>query len=222
MFKSEKNVSVFCYYEGMRYKAVGFDYGGVIGGINSTGERFDEKVCNLLSISKETYDTTYYQLNHKINLGDIDSRAEFWKIFLEALGKSEKLDELLVLENESTKYHQTIDLDMVDLIDKIHRLGYKTGLFSNTTLEGGNNMRKQGLDKHFDAFQISAEIKIMKPNPDGFKYFANQLGVELKELIFVDDAEKSLSTAKECGFTPILFTTKEKLIQQLCSLGILD
>ena len=204
----------------MRYKAIGFDYGGVIGGLNSSGKRFNEKVCELLSISKDEYETTYYSLNHKIQLGEIDSRAEFWKIFLEVLGKSEKLDELLDFENESAKHHRTIEPEMVSLVDKIRRQGYKTGLFSNTTLEGGENMRNQGLDKHFDVFLISSEIKLMKPDPKGFKLLADKLGVQLSELIYVDDAEKSLSTADECGFTPILFTTKEALIEELSRLGI--
>lgn len=82
-------------------------------------------------------------------------------------------------------------------------------------------MRRQGLEKHFDVFQISAETKLMKPQPEAFRHFAEALGVSVTELVFVDDAEKSLSTATECGFTSILFTGKEDLIGQLQSFGIL-
>ena len=110
---------------------------------------------------------------------------------------------------------------MVQLVDEIRAAGYKTGLLSNTTLEGGADMRRQGLDQHFDVFHISAETKLMKPQPAAFKHFADDLGVELAELIFIDDAEKSLSTAAECGFTPIFFKGRAELREQLQEIGIL-
>jgi hypothetical protein len=39
-------------------------------------------------------------------------------------------------------------------------------------------------------------------------------------MAFIDDAEKSLSTAQEVGFVPILFETYEKLRYQLTERGI--
>ncbi len=82
-------------------------------------------------------------------------------------------------------------------------------------------MREKGLDKHFDVFHISAETALVKPEPDAFKHLANELGVEIKELVYIDDSEKSLSTSKECGFTPVLFESYEQLVNDLTRLDVL-
>jgi HAD superfamily hydrolase (TIGR01509 family) len=205
----------------MNYKAVGFDYGGVIGGVGTTGGAFTEKACKLLGVDKEQYRVIYFSLNSKINLGEITSWREFWALFLEKLGQPEQLEGLMKLSDETQKHLRKIEPVMVELVDEVRAAGYKTGLLSNTTLEGGADMRQQGLDRHFDVFDISAETKLMKPQPEAFKHFADDLGVGMTELIFIDDAEKSLSTAKECGFTPILFKSPDEIRKQLQSFGIL-
>ncbi|TAH33439.1 HAD family hydrolase [Candidatus Saccharibacteria bacterium] len=204
----------------MKYKAIGFDYGGVIGGVNAIGTNFKQQVCELLDIDGDTYSNVYFAINHKINLGEIATWREFWTIFLEKTGKPERLEALMAVNDEAAKNLQIIDSKMPVLIDTLRELGFKTGLLSNTTVEGGEDMRAQGLDKHFDVFHISAETKLMKPDPEAFKRLTDDLGVKLDELIFIDDAEKSLSTAKECGFTPILFRDFDDLVRQLRGLTI--
>jgi len=205
----------------MNFKAIGFDYGGVIGGVGSTGVAFNVQVCDLLGIDEGTYRNIYFNLNHMINLGEVTTWREFWLIFLDKLGQPEKLDALMNISDEAVKNLQAIDPNMPVLIDELRRKGYKTGLLSNATLEGGANMRVQGLDKHFNVFHISAETKLMKPDPKAFEHLTKSLGVELNELVFIDDAEKSLSTAKECGFTPILFKGFDQLRERLIELGVL-
>lgn len=204
----------------MKYRAVGFDYGGVIGGVGNTGNNFSDMARLLLGVSEDTFAETYFGMNHKINLGEVATWREFWTEFLDKLGQPEKLDELMVLSDESSRNLLVIDYDMLALVDKLRQSGFKVGLLSNTTLEGAQYMREQGLAKHFDAFNASAEIKLMKPNPEAFAKLARELGVRLDELVFIDDGEKSLSTAKECGFTPILFTGRDDLLNQLQLLGI--
>ncbi len=204
----------------MKYKAIGFDYGGVIGGVGTTGNNFSDMARLLLGVSEDTFAETYFGMNHKINLGEVATWREFWTEFLDKLGQPEKLDELMVLSDESSRNLLVIDYDMLALVDKLRQSGFKVGLLSNTTLEGARYMREQNLDSHFDAFNASAEIKLMKPNPEAFAKLARELGVQLDELIFIDDSEKSLSTAKECGFTPILFISRDELLKQLQLLGI--
>ena len=82
-------------------------------------------------------------------------------------------------------------------------------------------MRADGLDKHFDVFIVSAEVGVMKPDPEIFNLFAERLGVTLPELVFIDDSKRSLSAAVECGFEPVLFESYEQLVQSLNKRGIL-
>lgn len=205
----------------MRYKAVGFDYGGVIGGVGSIGVNFTRRISELLGVSEETYKEAYFSLNHKINTGEIANWREFWQLFLEKFGQPEKLGAVMALSEEATAHWGDMDKDMLRLIDELRQKGYKTGLLSNATTDNGAKMRAAGLDEHFDVFHISADIKLMKPNPKTFEGFVRELQVLPHELIFVDDSEKSLSTAEECGFTPLLFTDYGGLVVDLKKLGVL-
>lgn len=204
----------------MTYRAIGFDYGGVIGGVNSIGGSFTAQACDLLGISSETYKELYFSLNHKINLGEIDNWYEFWRMFLDRLGKPEMLRRLSTLSDESFAGLMYVEPKMLELVDHLRETGYKVGLLSNATLENGRQMRKLGIDQHFDAFLISAEIKCMKPEHSAFNKLADSLNVPMNEMIFIDDAEKSLSTADECGFEPVLFEGYQRLLGQLNLLDI--
>lgn len=205
----------------MKIKAVGFDYGGVIGGVGSTGVNFTKQICEILDVDEATYKDVYFGMNYKINTGEIDNWHDFWKLFADKIGKPEKYSAIVALSDEADKHLQVVDQDMLALADELRDKGYKTGLLSNTTADNGRKMRALGVDKHFDVFHISAETKLMKPNPEAFKHLAEELEVQPQEMVFIDDADKSLSTANEIGFTPVLFESYEKLLGQLGELEIL-
>jgi len=200
----------------MKYKAVGFDYGGVIKGV--PGSFLSAGISSLLGVTADEYQTAYFHHNKKVNRGDI-TWPELWKLVLTELGHPDKVEAVMKLSNDV--FDQPINENMVDLVDTIKSRGYKVGLLSNNTIDAGKKMREIGLDKHFDVFHVSAETRLVKPEPEAFEFLAKELGVDIRELIFIDDAEKSLSTAKECGYTSILFESYDLLNTQLQELGIL-
>lgn len=204
----------------MTIKAIGFDYGGVIGGGDKVGKRFSSEVSQVVGITEDQYREIYFSINHLINTGRVETWREFWQIFLAKLGQEDKLESLVSLSKRYSHEYIVMDDVIISLIDRLRRAGYRVGLLSNATSENAVQMRAAGLDKHFDVFHISAETKNQKPLPITFELFAQELGVRLNELVFVDDAEKSLSTAKECGFTPILYRSSKKLVTELNKLGI--
>ena len=199
----------------MTYTAIGFDWGGVLNG--KPGKVFGEAVASILNVTFDEYRTAYFHHNTAFNTGEIDTR-ELWRRVLEELGKVDQLDEVLAFSTESHK--DSPNLDVISLVDRLRDNGYKVGLLSNNTKENGEKIRASGLDRHFNVFHISAETGLTKPTPQAFDYFAEELGVTLNELIFIDDTEKSLSTASDIGFAPILFNNYEQLVSDLKQLGI--
>lgn len=200
----------------MVYKAIGFDWGGVLNG--RPGKFFGQKVSELLGTTHEKYLEAYFHHNKKINRGEV-TWDELWSLVLTELEQPDKVQEVMKISQEFNA--DSLNQNVLDLVDKLRVLGYKTGLLSNNTHEKAAIMREKGLDSHFDVFHISAETSFVKPELEAFSHLAEGLGVQLDELIFIDDAEKSLSTAEECGFTPILFESYEQLTKELTKLGIL-
>ena len=198
----------------MTFKAIGFDYGGVIAGISSA--EFYNRVINFLNVDPKIFKEVYYKFNKLVNT-NILTPNDFWKKILEELNVINKHDELM-------KFIQglpfEIDEQVLGLVDQLKTNGYKVGLLSNNTLDAAKQFRDTGFTDHFDVTLVSAEIGFSKPDPKAFEIFAERLGVSLSELIFIDDTERSLSTAKQVGFKPILFTSYEALLIDLKVLGV--
>ena len=200
----------------MKYKAIGFDYGVVINGL--PGILFNRQFCELVGITDDQYRDTYFTHNKKVNRGEI-TWEELWHLVLADLHKPEKLKDVMALQDEFFK--ADINMPILELIDELRLQGYKTGLLSNNTSETAAEMRRQGIDMHFDVFHVSGETGLVKPEPEAFLHLAEALDVDIKELIFIDDANKSLETAEQCGFTPILFESYEQLHEQLTQMNVL-
>jgi len=200
----------------MQYKAVGFDYGGVLAGPPGSG--FGKEVSKLLNIDRQRYDELYFSRYRRLNLDQI-TWLDLWKEIIEELGQIEKWPDFLEIDN---KYHhnRSPNHEVIELAQKLKSKGLKVGILSNNSTEMAYKMRKE-LGDIFEVIHVSAETGYVKPEPAGFRYFADALGVSLDELIFIDDAENSLKTAKGCGFKDILFTSHEQLYNDLKKLRVL-
>jgi HAD superfamily hydrolase (TIGR01509 family) len=200
----------------MTYKAVGFDYGGVIKGKPSG--YFMGSLCSILGITPEQYKKSYYKFNKQVNRDEI-TWHELWALVVKDLGKGQLLPEVIKFADEGFK--QSLNEDVLELVDKVKKKGYRVGLLSNNTADLRQEVQELGVDKHFDVVNISGETGLVKPEVAAFKYFANDLGVGINEFIFIDDSPQSLSTADECGYTPILFESTKGLVAELIRLKVL-
>ncbi len=201
-------------------KAIGFDYGGVLGGDAEAGKRFKAQVCELINVSMEAWESAYFSKNHLINTGKVTSRRDFWSAILTSLDRNQYLDQAIQLDADLSSSYINLNLDMLNLVDRLRLAGYKVGLLSNASAEVAVKIRAQDVERHFDSFIISAEIGVQKPDCLAFTKLATSLGVTIKELAFIDDATKSLVNAAECGFTPILFKSQQQLETDLRELGL--
>jgi putative hydrolase of the HAD superfamily len=199
----------------MSFKAIGFDYGGVIAGI--PGPEFNKRVTKLLGVEPQTFHDVYFEFNHLMN-NNVLSWQDFWKKVTEELGVSEKYDDLIKFIEELPRHE--LNKQVINLVDKLKAADYKVGLLSNNDMAAANRFRETGLAGHFDAVVVSAEIGYSKPHPKAFEIFIKHLGVMSRELIYIDDTERSLANVKEIGYRPILFTDYETLLHDLKSLGI--
>ena len=201
----------------MNYKGIGFDWGGVLNG--KPGTLFGQRVSELLGITHEEYLKAYFHHNKKLNRGQI-THEELWVLVLTELGQAHKVSDVMKISQEF--HSDSLNNNVLELVDKLRASGFKVGLLSNNTDEKAAAMRRAHLDKHFDVFHISSETGFVKPEPEAFEHLAEALGIKMHELVFIDDSEKSLSTSDECGFIPILFSSYEKLVESLTGLGIYE
>lgn len=198
-----------------KIKAIGFDWSGVVF-FHPT--KYHTMVSEFLNISTEEFSNSYYKHNHLINLTNIDPK-EFWTIVFRDLGHESKVDEFIETLNSlpKGKYNEAI----LPLIDLLKTKGYKIGLFSNHTVAGAKEAREFGVDNIFDVTLFSAEVGVMKPDTKAFLLLAKELGVDISEMVFIDDTPQVLEKANEAGFQTILYTDMNSLLKKMLELEIL-
>ncbi len=181
------------------------------------GSEVNKRTSQFLGIDSQTLRSVYFKFNHLSNNG-ILPWSDVWKKVTDELGISDKHEALMKFMDQIPRHN--INEQIILLIEKLKANGYKVGLLSNNDIRAAHRFRDTKLIDYFDAVVVSADVGCSKPDPKIFKIFIEKLGVIPGELIYIDDTERSLSTAKEVGYTPILFTNYDALLQDLSNLSI--
>jgi len=201
----------------MKYKAIAFDYSGVI--TESSGSDFTLKACHILDISQDEFYAVYLKHNHLCNTTEMDWKV-FWKILLKEWQREDKEAEFfkyIASDKSDTKYNY----ELLDLIKKLKVQGYKIGLLSNNSSKLNQKLKDAGIDVLFDEILISGDVGCMKPNIKIFQMLCERLAIKPEELVFIDDFEKNFINSDKVGFTPILYLNMEDLKNKFDQIGII-
>lgn len=189
---------------------IAFDYGGVIELGSETGIN---KIRTYLGIEKIQWDKMYFTLNHLCNIGN----ATFEDVLVltsQKLGATdEQVTHIRVLLRE-IKASKRLNAPLIEKI-KILRENYTLVLLSNYNLSLRGKLEQEGLLDIFDQVIISSEVGYQKPQPEIFKILCDRCSITMDQLVFVDDKKKSLETAPELGYTPILYENNQQLFEDL-------
>lgn len=110
---------------------------------------------------------------------------------------------------------------MPELVDRIWQNGYRLYLLSNVSLRFLKYYREVAMFRHFDGFLISAEEKLMKPDPAIFRRLCEKFGLLSSECLFIDDIQENVDAAVRLGFHGYRFAGTEELERFLTRENIL-
>jgi len=150
----------------------------------------------------------------EIQIGKISPR-EFWKNFSEIFGRAIERD----LWAEFFK--PVLKPDTVRLIEEL-RKKYRAVAGTNTIESHYQIHLQQGHYDVFDRVYASHQIGLMKPQKEFFLYILKSESAKAEETFFVDDTIENVAAARDMGIRSFLFTSAEKLKQELASLEVLD
>jgi HAD superfamily hydrolase (TIGR01509 family) len=199
------------------YKAVVFDFGGVIE-ITADGNPL-KKVADVVGLSIDDFHKEYFKYNHLSNVDGLPWE-ETVAIVVSHLTDSQDLiqqSRQIILDHIASR---RINRELVDFFPILRQQEYKVAIFSNNT----TRLRQQLIDEKIidliDEAVIFGEIGFQKPHKEAFDVLFQKLNLRPEEVIFIDDAPKSLEKAEEIGYTPILFRGNDQLKEDLEHLGI--
>ena len=110
----------------------------------------------------------------------------------------------------------------VVILRKLKQLGYPLYGLSNWSAETFPLVREK--HTYFDLFDdiiISGEVKLIKPDPQIFRFMLNKFKLEAQACLFIDDSMANIKTANELGFATIHFQSPAQLEIELSGRGVL-
>jgi epoxide hydrolase-like predicted phosphatase len=195
----------------MNYRAVIFDFGGVL--VRMVDDHPRLELARQLGIELEQLDSLIFfsESARKASLGEISVETH-WEAVRKSLAISpEAMSGFLDLYWSA----DDVNWELLEVIRKL-RPKYKVGMLSNAWDNLRNTLHSRwNIDGLFDELVISAEVKMMKPDPRIFHMAVDRLGVQPIETIFIDDIEENVLAARKEGLSIILHQDTQKTISDL-------
>ncbi|MEA3338199.1 MAG: HAD-IA family hydrolase [Chloroflexota bacterium] len=199
----------------MAIKAVLFDVGGVLVGINGLWEQ----ACQVFQVQDRD---VFWQLFNSAALpacrGE-ESVADCWR------GLARQLE---ITVPESVLQSLWVDdfIDSVEVSQEVVEIAqalsprYQIGIISNSMPQHSRILREMGLYRGFDPVLLSDEVGITKDDPRIFDIALEKLGTQAGETVFIDDVERFAATASGRGIHALLFRSPDILRRELEDLGL--
>jgi putative hydrolase of the HAD superfamily len=111
--------------------------------------------------------------------------------------------------------------DTVALLNKLVARGVPLFCLSNISARNFDYLR----ERHefwgvFRGIVISADLKLMKPEPEIFAYLLHRYGLSPAETVFVDDNPPNVRAAQALGMQGILFRNARQCAAELEAVGV--
>ena len=202
----------------MALRAVIFDYGMVL-----TGPPDPEAHAALLRITGlplAQFEPLYWADRHAYDEGKLTGIAFWQKLILDAgltlpTGADEELNEW------DARLWTTQNLAMLAWQEKLQARGLLTAILSNM----GDSVLAS-IERTFDwlpRFNVlvwSYQLGMAKPDPAIYRHVLTELGALPEETLFLDDKLVNIEAAQALGIKGIVFSTVEKLRQDLVAEGL--
>lgn len=178
-------------------KYIIYDVGGVLLDWKS-GLRV---VANKLSVPEQELLDFLLQYLDDLELGNITDDI-FWKATKEHF---KTVISAIELGNLWVTKQSRIDAGW-NLVYQTQKMGYPLGIFTNNWLGVMENLIKNNNDFRLFSFIFdSSQEKCKKPEPKAYTAVMGALGLEPKDILFIDDNESNINTAKETGWNTFLY-----------------
>jgi len=184
-------------------KAILFDMDGVLT-MNPSGDALVRaKLSEKTKILNERLSNAWNKVKYEYQIGKIGI-AEFWIRFCDELGEKITLQTLkeVYFDVESNK----------ELLNWLLNLKKKFTLcvFTNNPIPRFEIVkRKFDFDNYFTYYFVSGYLGSKKEDVKTFEKVCEKLNLRPKEIIFIDNQERHVDTAKKAGLNAILYKSYE-------------
>lgn len=92
-----------------------------------------------------------------------------------------------------------------ELIEELKGMGYGMYLLSNASLRQHDYWPRVPASKFFDGTLISADVGLVKPQPEIYRLLCDRFSLIPEECVFIDDSTPNAEGAYFCGINALVF-----------------
>lgn len=130
------------------------------------------------------------------------------------------LDKIIEFYKEMYKKYKKHNKKIYKLIKKLRNKFVIIGLTDTNPIHYKAH-KEQGTIKDFHKVFTSFEIRSVKRETTTFKKILKELSVKPEKVVFIDDNEKNIETARSLGIKGIIYKDHKQLVKELEELGLL-
>jgi epoxide hydrolase-like predicted phosphatase len=185
----------------MAIRAVIWDVGGVL--VRTEDQRSRDRLAERFGLSRSELEELVFghEAGKRAQRGEVSYKAH-WEI----LGKELRLSPGNIEEFQRAFWAgDKLDHELINYIRSL-RGRYKTGLLSNAFSDLRHMVEAVWkIGDAFDVLVISAEVGVVKPDPQIYQIALEKLGVDAQEAVFIDDFDRNVAAARELNLHGIHF-----------------
>ncbi|MBV9050203.1 MAG: HAD family phosphatase [Solirubrobacterales bacterium] len=168
-------------------------------------------MARLAGLEPERFRERYWEHRRRYDLGA--SAREYWSAVLGTeVGDAHKLDELVRLDTTGWSH---LNVDTLAVLRSAHRPGVTISLLSNAPHELAVVVRANPALQMFDRMRFSAELGVVKPDPEVFRAALDGFDVNPGDVLFIDDRPENVLGAIEAGLRAVQFSSPDRLRSEL-------
>ncbi|MGN6272218.1 MAG: HAD family hydrolase [Protaetiibacter sp.] len=196
-------------------RVVVFDYGEVIS--RSQSEEDKLALVTTAGYPAEEFWPVYWRHRDLLDHGRL-SIVEYWRQVAADLGAGWDLTTIQQLWVLDFRGWISVEPETVRILEELHAGGTRIALLSNAGFDFGDPFRFAPFGTLFERVFVSAELGLLKPDPEVYRHIARELEIELERMVFIDNKAANVDGATALGVTGHVFTDAPRLRDFLVSL----
>jgi putative hydrolase of the HAD superfamily len=197
-------------------RVIVFDYGEVISVSQSAADRL--ALVEISGLDTELFWQLYDRYREDLDQG-VTLPREYWSLIARDAGVEWSPARLQQLWAADIRSWISVEPGTVQLLAELHAGGTRVALLSNAGFDFSDPFRHSPMAAYFEAMFVSAELGLIKPDPEIYRVTARELGITLEQMVFIDNKKINVDAATALGVTGHVFTTVAELRAFLESLA---
>jgi len=197
-------------------RVIVFDYGEVISVSQSAADR--AALVEISGLDADLFWQLYDRYREDLDQG-VTLPREYWNLVARDAGVEWSPARLQQLWAADIRSWISVEPGTVQLLAELHAGGTRVALLSNAGFDFSDPFRHSPMSAYFEAMFVSAELGLIKPDPEIYRVTARELGIALEQMVFIDNKKINVDAAVALGVTGHVFTTVAELRTFLESLA---